>query len=587
MLIFWVFIYEYFRRLFKEVFSISANMSGMTAVILAATELGGMGMDYFENRTRHLIPIIDNPLIFHLIDSIIFNEKIEKIYIIIEEHVDGFEKKMPCKKSYDDIINFKYGNNEKIGTFGQNFLTKAGTLEAIKTFINVKDCGSPLLILNGDTYIDTSYLNTLIDDFYKNTKDDEKSSQICWGIINCDNKRKGNIVFSSEYNADLSHPIKNAENFINIISETGIRSADSYIDTGILLFSRDAWENILLKIINILHRPSPLGLFSFASILKQALVFRGLSFGDKIIPNIEFPDIKIRCIIGNDESCYGVNYPWELLDLNGIIIKNKLKERLRNDREIKVVRNDDEFRSLIGKVPIKILNGQKIGYNINTSLIGPCYFGLGVKIYDNITIDHSFIGTNCIINSGVNIVNSKLEDIKVKKGAVIENCIIQRRSEICENTILRDSFLGEKCKLGNNASVYNSTLEKEIIIHAGSVIDNCILMEGTTIFHNCFVTRSIIGRYAMLGVGVSIPCRRLGEVDLNAKEKEPKQVIYFSDISISRVSDFGAVIGDNCQLGTKCIIYPGRKIGKRARIDAGEKVIKNYPPDADYQLNYR
>jgi len=560
-------------------------MSGITAVILAATELGGMGMDYFENRTRHLIPVVDNPLVFHLIDSMIFNKKIRKINIIIEEHVEGFERKKPCETSYKDAINSKYGNNKKIDISGQNFLTKAGTLEAIKAFVEDLekiDSKSPLLILYGDTYIDPSYLKTLIDRFYEIAENNEKSSQICWGIQKNNGKRDGNILFKSAYIDSSIRTIENAEESIDEISEIGIPSKYSYNDTGILFFSRDTWKNILLKVIDVLHRPSPLGLFSFASILKQALVFRGISIGNK-----QFPNINITCFTGSEDDCHGVNYPWELLDLNKIIIKNKLSNKSENVKKIETVNDEDVFRNRIGTVPIKIPNGVEIEYNKNTSLIGPCYFGRGVKIYNNVTIKNSSIGANCIINNGVNIVNSKLEDTEVKKGAVIENCIIQQRSKVYENTILNNSFLGERCKLGNNVSVDDSTLEKEIIIHVGSVINNCILMEGTTIFHNCFVTRSIIGRNAMLGVGVSIPCRRLGEVDSSAQREKPKPVIFFSDINISRVDDFGAVIGDYCQLGTGCIIYPGRKIGKRSRIDAGDKVINNCPPGTDYQITYR
>ena len=41
----------------------------MTAIILAATEMGGMGRDYFENKTRHLLPLANKPLIQHLIET--------------------------------------------------------------------------------------------------------------------------------------------------------------------------------------------------------------------------------------------------------------------------------------------------------------------------------------------------------------------------------------------------------------------------------------------------------------------------------------------------------------------------------------
>ena len=68
----------------------------MTTIILAAIELGGMGSDYFENKTRHLLPIANKPLIHHLIDAVdkTFDERdlIGKKYIVIEEKVEENEK---------------------------------------------------------------------------------------------------------------------------------------------------------------------------------------------------------------------------------------------------------------------------------------------------------------------------------------------------------------------------------------------------------------------------------------------------------------------------------------------------------------
>ena len=79
-------------------FDIAMQQRQITVIILAATEMGGMGNDYFENKTRHLLPLANKPLIQHLIETVDKVEGVVKKYtIIIEEKVEENEKKKPCE----------------------------------------------------------------------------------------------------------------------------------------------------------------------------------------------------------------------------------------------------------------------------------------------------------------------------------------------------------------------------------------------------------------------------------------------------------------------------------------------------------
>jgi CTP:molybdopterin cytidylyltransferase MocA len=78
----------------------------ITAIILAATEMGGMGNDYFENKTRHLLPLADKPLIQHLIETVDKLEGVVKKYtIIIEEKVEENEKRYISRRKISGAHN--------------------------------------------------------------------------------------------------------------------------------------------------------------------------------------------------------------------------------------------------------------------------------------------------------------------------------------------------------------------------------------------------------------------------------------------------------------------------------------------------
>ena len=108
-----------------------------------------MGDDYFENKTRHLLPLAGKPLIQHLIETVDKCEKIGKKRIIIEEKVEENEKKKPCEESYKAIFGKRI--EDDIELIGEDPLTQAGTFEAVRRYID-KDNDttediSPILVL--------------------------------------------------------------------------------------------------------------------------------------------------------------------------------------------------------------------------------------------------------------------------------------------------------------------------------------------------------------------------------------------------------------------------------------------------------
>ena len=106
----------------------------ITALVLAGTEKGGMDGDYFENKTRHVLPIANKPLIQHLIETLYKDERIGDKYIKIEEKIENNEKKKPSEEVYKLIFGNLIGNGIELP--GQDSLTQTGTFGAVKAFID-------------------------------------------------------------------------------------------------------------------------------------------------------------------------------------------------------------------------------------------------------------------------------------------------------------------------------------------------------------------------------------------------------------------------------------------------------------------
>lgn len=240
----------------------------ITALILAGTEKGGMNDDYFENKTRHILPIANKSLIQNLVETLDKIGHIGTVHIKIEEKIENNEKKKPCEKEYKSIFGDLIGNG--IELHGQDSLTQRGTFGAVKAFIdklkndNTKDIKDifPLLILYGDTLVEEKFLERIIDQY-----DNDKEPKIIWGLVK-HREKKGDVV---------TEPIDMTKGF-NGIDEKDIidifeqqkeikESYDLLHDTGIMLISKNVWDEIY-KLIKKIH-PSSHGIFSFTSIIRE------------------------------------------------------------------------------------------------------------------------------------------------------------------------------------------------------------------------------------------------------------------------------------------------------------------------------
>jgi NDP-sugar pyrophosphorylase family protein len=144
-------------------------------------------------------------------------------------------------------------------------------------------------------------------------------------------------------------------------------------------------------------------------------------------------------------------------------------------------------------------------------------------------LGHCFIGEHVFIGEGT----------VVEEGAMIKGpAIIGRNCEIRHNAYVRDCVLiGDNCVIGNSCE-----------------FKNALLFNGCQVPHFNYVGDSVLGYQAHLGAGVKIS---------NVKLVPGNVVVEFEGRRYDTgLRKFGALLGDNTDIGCNAVLNPGSIIGR-------------------------
>ena len=121
-------------------------------------------------------------------------------------------------------------------------------------------------------------------------------------------------------------------------------------------------------------------------------------------------------------------------------------------------------------------------------------------------------------------------------------CIIGKDTEIRHCAFIRGSALiGEGCVIGNSVE-----------------IKNAIIFDSAQVPHFNYVGDSILGYKAHMGAG---------SVTSNVKQDKSPVSVRTEIMKIETgLKKFGAIIGDNAEIGCNSVLNPGSVIGRGARI---------------------
>lgn len=201
---------------------------------------------------------------------------------------------------------------------------------------------------------------------------------------------------------------------------------------------------------------------------------------------------------------------------------------------------------------INLLNlSQTIAANLFEKVIYPWEILLNIKSF--------------IILTGNNLLKTEYNQVKenvwISKSAKISDSahidgptIIDKETEIRHCAFVRGgAIIGKNCVVGNSVEIKNS-----------------ILFNSVQVPHFNYVGDSILGYRAHLGAGVIIS---------NLKSDKTEVKISFNSQKIdSKLKKFGAVVGDNSEIGCNTVLNPGTILGRNAMIYP-QSMIRGYIPE--------
>ena len=177
------------------------------------------------------------------------------------------------------------------------------------------------------------------------------------------------------------------------------------------------------------------------------------------------------------------------------------------------------------------------------------------KIFENVTYPWEVINkiSEFIIELGEtldkNIYEEKAPNVWVAKSAEIApTAFIGGPCIIDENAKIRHSaFIRENAIVGKNVVVGNSTELKNVIIFNNSEVP-----------HYNYVGDSILGYKSHMGAGSIIS---------NLKSDKSNVSVKYNDKKIeTNLRKFGAIVGDNVEVGCGSVLNPGTVIGRKTNI---------------------
>ena len=164
------------------------------------------------------------------------------------------------------------------------------------------------------------------------------------------------------------------------------------------------------------------------------------------------------------------------------------------------------------------------------------------------------------------IYEQKGENIWIAKSATVApTAYIKGPAIIGENAEIRHcAFIRGKAIIGNNAVVGNSTELK-----------NVILFNNVQVPHYNYVGDSILGYKSHMGAG---------SITSNVKSDKKLVIVKNGEKTIETgLKKFGAMIGDNVEVGCGSILNPGSVIGKNTNIYPLSSVRGVIPENSIYK----
>lgn len=132
-------------------------------------------------------------------------------------------------------------------------------------------------------------------------------------------------------------------------------------------------------------------------------------------------------------------------------------------------------------------------------------------------------------------------------------------------TVLKSVYLGRNIIIGKDVDLRNAAVLREnVIIGNKCVVGNSSELKNVLMFnesktpHFNYVGDSVLGFRSHLGAGVKVSNLKLDESTIN--------INIDGEVIDTKLRKFGAIVGDNVQVGCNAVLNPGTVIGKNTNI---------------------
>ena len=147
--------------------------------------------------------------------------------------------------------------------------------------------------------------------------------------------------------------------------------------------------------------------------------------------------------------------------------------------------------------------------------------------------------------------------------------------------VFPSAYIGGPCIIDHEAEVRHCALIRgSAIVGKGCVVGNSVELKNVVLFnkvqtpHYNYVGDSVLGYKAHMGAG---------SITSNVKS-DKTLVVVKGDVNIETgLKKFGAILGDNVEVGCNSVLNPGSVIGRRASIYPTSSVRGVVPEDSIYK----
>lgn len=169
-------------------------------------------------------------------------------------------------------------------------------------------------------------------------------------------------------------------------------------------------------------------------------------------------------------------------------------------------------------------------------------------------------------------------------GEVSPQAIIGRDVAIGPGTVVEagavikgPAIIGAGCRIGSGAYIRENVLVSDnAVVGHTTELKNCVFLEGAGAPHFSYVGDSVLGQRAHLGAGAKISNFKINKSFVTVKIDGHNY-----DTGLLK---FGAIMGDDADVGCNAVLNPGTLIGKRTLVYANASILGYFPPDSIVKL---